>query len=183
MGLTAWQALVDAAQVKPGQRVLIHAAAGGVVHLAVQIAKARGAYVVATASERKHDFVRQLGADQIIDYQAVDFTKATGDLDVVFELVGRDYGRRSIAVLRPGGLLITAVERLNEALGKEVEAAGRRFMGLTVEPDAGGLEALARLVDEGKLRVHVEQSFPLAEAARAHAALGASTTGKLVLEL
>lgn len=182
-GLTAWQALVDAAELKPGQRVLIHAAAGGVGHLAVQIAKARGAYVVATASASKHDFVRQLGADQLIDYRAVDFTKVTGDLDVVFELVGHDYGRRSISVLRPGGLLITAVERLNEALKSEVEAGGRRFLGITVEPDAAGLEALARLVDEGKLRVHVEQSFPLAEAARAHAALSGSVTGKLVLDV
>jgi NADPH:quinone reductase-like Zn-dependent oxidoreductase len=181
VGLTAWQALVDAAEVKPGQRVLIHAAAGGVGHLAVQIAKARGAYVVATASARKHDFVRQLGADQIIDYQAVDFTKATGDLDVVLELVGRDYGRRSIEVLRPGGLLVTAVERLNEGLKREVEAAGRRFMGITVEPDGRGLEALAGLVDDGKLNVHVERTFPLAEAARAHAALAGSLTGKLVL--
>jgi len=180
-GLTAWQALVDAAGVKPGQRVLVHAAAGGVGHLAVQIAKARGAYVVATASARKHDFVGTLGADQLIDYEAVDFTKATGDLDVVLELVGRDYGRRSIEVLRPGGLLITAVERLNQALKQDVEAAGRKFMGITVEPDGPGLEALARLVDEGKLRVHVEQAFPLAEAPRAHAALTGSRTGKLVL--
>jgi NADPH:quinone reductase-like Zn-dependent oxidoreductase len=180
-GLTAWQALVDAAQLRPGQRILVHAAGGGVGHLAVQIARARGAHVVATASAGKHDFVRGLGADEIIDYQSVDFTRATGDLDVVFELVGRDYGRRSIEVLRPGGLFITAVERLDEGLKRAVEAAGRRFLGITVEPDGPGLEALAQLVDDGKLRVHVDRTFPLAEAARAHAALEGSVTGKLVL--
>ncbi len=96
-GLTAWQSLVDIADVQAGQRVLIHGGAGGVGHLAVQIAKARGAYVVATASAGKHDFVRDIGADEVIDYQAVDFATAVGDLDVVLEVIGGDYAERSRA--------------------------------------------------------------------------------------
>jgi NADPH:quinone reductase-like Zn-dependent oxidoreductase len=181
-GLTAWQALVDVANVQPGQRVLVHAAGGGVGHLAVQIAKALGAYVVATASGAKHDFVHGLGADELIDYTKTDFTKVTEDIDVVLELVGRDYADRSIRVLRPGGLLVTAVERTNAALGARVERAGRRFAGITVEPDHLGLERLAALATEGKLRVHVGHAVPLAEVARAHALYDrGNVTGKIVL--
>lgn len=181
-GLTAWQALVDTANVQPGQRVLVHGAGGGVGHLAVQIAKARGAHVVATASPGKHDFVRGLGADEVIDYTAGDFARATGDLDVVFELIGKDYAPRSIPVLRPGGLLVTAVERTNAALAAQVAAAGRRFAGIAVEPDAAGLQHLLDLVERGQLRVHVSHAIPLAEAAHAHALYGqGGVTGKIVL--
>lgn len=181
-GLTAWQALVDTADVQPGQRVLVHAAGGGVGHLAVQIAKVLGAYVVATASTAKHDFVRSLGADEVLDYRTVDFSKAVKDLDVVLELVGGDYGPRSIEVLRPGGLFITAVERTNAALAARVTASGRRFAGITVEPDHVGLERLVGLVTAGKLRVHVGHTIPLDEVARAHALYAAGgVTGKIVL--
>lgn len=183
-GLTAWQALVDAADVKPGQRVLIHAAGGGVGHLAVQIAKARGAYVIGTAGADKHGLLRELGIDEVIDHRAVDFTTAVRDVDVVFELVGGDYAQRSIGVLRPGGLLITAVQRTDRELAKAVTGQGRRFAGIAVEPDHVGLEALAGLVAAGKLRVHVSHTVPLAEAARAHALLESGrTAGKIVLEM
>lgn len=180
-GLTAWQSLVDTAEVRPGQRVLVHGAGGGVGHLAVQIAKARGAYVVGTASAGKHDFVRGLGADEVIDYRAVDFAQATGEMDVVFELIGRDYARRSIPVLRPGGLLVSAVERSDAALAAEVTAAGRRFAGITVEPDHVGLDGMARLVDDGKLRPHVQEALPFDEVGRAHKLFDTNLTGKLVL--
>jgi NADPH:quinone reductase-like Zn-dependent oxidoreductase len=96
VGLTAWQSLVDAARVTPGQRVLIHGAGGGVGHVAVQIAKALGAEVIATTSAEKRDFVRALGADQVIDYWESDFTKVARDIDVVLELIGKDYGDRSL---------------------------------------------------------------------------------------
>jgi len=182
VGLTAWQGLVDTARVGAGQRVLIHGAGGGVGHIAVQIAKALGAEVFATASARKVDFVRSLGADEVIDYQATDFTKRVKDVDVVLELVGQDYGVRSLEVLRPGGLLVTAVQRMDRALAARVEAAGRRFAGITVEPDHVGLEALARLVDDGKLKVHVSHTLPLERAADAHVLLGTGATlGKIVL--
>lgn len=183
-GLTAWQALVDVAHVQAGQRVLVHAAGGGVGHLAVQIAKARGAEVIATASRSKHDFVRGLGADRIIDYQATAFEREVKDVDVVLELIGHGYAERSIETLKPGGLLVTARERSNAALADQVRAAGRRFAGIAVEPDAVGLDALIGLINAGRLRVHVSHQVPLAEIARAHALLDAgSITGKIVVTM
>lgn len=182
-GLTAYQALVDIADVQAGQRVLVHAAGGGVGHIAVQIAKQLGAYVIGTASLGKHEFVRDLGADEVIDYRAIDFTEVVHDVDVVLELVGGDYGTRSIEVLQPNGLLVTAVERTNADLAERTQAAGRRFAGLSVEPDGLELERLAELVDAGHLRVHVEHALPMEEAAKVHALLEAGMTGKAVLTM
>ncbi|WP_086824004.1 NADP-dependent oxidoreductase, partial [Streptomyces sp. NRRL B-24572] len=105
--LTAYQAIVDTAQVGPGQRVLVHAAAGGVGHLAVQIAKARGAYVIGTASAPKHAFLRSLGADEVIDYRTTDFTEAVRDVDMVLDPMSGDTRTRSLDVLRPGGTLVS----------------------------------------------------------------------------
>jgi len=183
-GLAAWQSLADTAQLAAGQRVLIHGAGGGVGHLAVQIAKARGAYVVGTASAAKHDFVRSLGADEVIDYQASDFASVARDMDVVLDSVGGDIARRSIGVLRPGGLLVTIVGRRDVDLAARTRAAGRRFAGISVEPDYPGLEALAQLADSGKLGVHLQAILPLAEAAKAHELLESGhTTGKIALTI
>ncbi|MGW5641026.1 NADP-dependent oxidoreductase, partial [Streptomyces sp. NPDC003832] len=102
--LTAYQAIVDTAQVRPGQRVLVHAAAGGVGHLAVQIAKSRGAHVIGTASAPKHDFVRSLGADEVVDYRTTDFRDAVQDIDVVLDPLSGETRARSLDVLRPGGV-------------------------------------------------------------------------------
>lgn len=118
--LTAWQGLVDAAGLSEGQRVLIHRAAGGVGHLAVQIAKARGAYVIALASEPKHDFVRGLGADEVIDYRTEGFLAAVGQVDVVLD--SSSQGTASLEVLREGGVLVSIMEHWNTALAAEVEA-------------------------------------------------------------
>ena len=114
--LTAYQALVDTADIQPGQRVFIHAAVGGVGHLAVQIAKSRGAYVIGTASAAKHDFLRSLGVDEAIDYHSVDFTEAVKDIDVVLDPISLDTAARarSLAVLRPGGTLAEAPRRQTE---------------------------------------------------------------------
>lgn len=184
VGLTAWQALVDTAQVQEGQRVLIHAGGGGVGHLAVQIAKARGAHVIATASAAKHDFVRTLGADEVIDYRNADFVEVVADLDVVLDTVGGPIGKRSISVLRPGGLLVTIVDRTDASLRAATIDAGRRFAGVTVEPDYVGLEALARLVDEGRLQPFVEHAVPFEKAAEAHELIESGRTqGKIVLSL
>ncbi|MEU1817778.1 NADP-dependent oxidoreductase [Streptomyces roseifaciens] len=178
--LTAWQGLVDAARITEGQRVLIHRAAGGVGHFAVQIAKARGAHVIAMASAPKHDFVRGLGADEVIDYRTTDFTEAVEDVDVVFD--SSSEGVRSLAVLRPGGTLVSIMEHWNQELAAQVEAAGRNFAGISVEPDYASLEAIAALVDAGRIRPHVAGTFPLAEAAAAHEAVGSGRTqGKIVL--
>lgn len=180
-GLTAYQALVDIADVQVGQRVLVHAAGGGVGHLAVQIAKDRGAHVIGTASSGKHEFVRSLGADEVIDYRTVDFADVVADVDAVLDLVGGGYGSRSIDVLAPGGLLVTAVDRADAELAARTRAAGRRFAGITVEPDGPGLERLADLVDAGRLRVHVEHAVALEEASKAHELLGSGIAGKIVL--
>ena len=181
-GLTAWQSLVDVARVGAGQRVLIHGAGGGVGHIALQIAKARGAHVTCTASAAKHDFLRELGADEPIDYRTRDFAEEVRDVDVVFDVIGGDYGPRSFRTLRPGGLFITAVERTNARLAADAEAAGVRFAGITVEPDHVGLEGLAGLIDAGRLRIHVDQTVPLAGAGKAHEILeSGGATGKIVL--
>nr|WP_322780910.1 nuclear transport factor 2 family protein [Frankia sp. Cas4] len=179
--LTAYQALVDTADVQPGQRVLVHAAAGGVGHLAVQIAKARGAYVIGTASAAKHDFLRSLGADEVIDYRTVDVTAAVTDVDIVLDPVAGDNLARSLEVLRPGGTLISLLGGDPDVAAKAAER-GVRFEALLVEADHGGMQAIADLVETGALRAHIEAVFPLAEAAKAHA-LGETdrTTGKIVL--
>jgi NADPH:quinone reductase-like Zn-dependent oxidoreductase len=181
-GLTAWQSLVDVADVQPGQRVLIHGAAGGVGHVATQIAKHLGAYVIGTASAGKHDFVRSLGADELVDYQTVDFERAVGDVDVVLDSIGGAYADRSVRVLREGGLLVTLIERSNAELADNVRAQGRRFAGVSVEPDHVALERLAELVDAGHLEPHVELALPMRDAARAHEVLETThLKGKVVL--
>ncbi|MGW7266245.1 NADP-dependent oxidoreductase [Streptomyces sp. NPDC054842] len=182
--LTAWQVLVDTADVRPGQRVLIHAAAGGVGHLAVQIAKARGAHVIGTASAGKHDFLRELGVDEPIDYRETDFAEAVRDVDVVLDTVGGDYRFRSLRVLRPGGILVSILPSGATDFIEEAEKLGVRATEMLVEADHAGMKAIAGLVEEGKLRATIAGSFPLAEAAEAHA-LGDTgrTAGKLVLTL
>jgi NADPH:quinone reductase-like Zn-dependent oxidoreductase len=135
-------------------------------------------------SASKIDYVRSLGADQVIDYRAADFAAEVRGFDLVLEVIGGDYAQRSIEVLRPGGLLVTAVERTNGELAARVRAAGRRFAGISVEPDDAGLEHLAALVERGQLRPHVSHVVPLAEAARAHELLEAGgVTGKIVLSV
>ncbi|MDH6125392.1 NADP-dependent oxidoreductase [Kitasatospora sp. GP82] len=180
--LTAWQALVDMAALQEGQRVLVHAAAGGVGHLAVQVAKAYGAYVIGTASAGKHEFVRGLGADEVIDYTAADFASMVSDVDVVIDPIAGDYQERSLSVLRNGGTLITLPARETEALASAAAARSIRSGFMLVEPDRRALLAITELVETGKLKVHVDAVFPLADAAKAHE-LGETgrTTRKLVL--
>ncbi|MEU6298460.1 NADP-dependent oxidoreductase [Streptomyces erythrochromogenes] len=176
--LTAWQALVDTAGVTAGQRVLVHAAAGGVGHLAVQIAKARGAYVIGTASAAKHDVLRELGADELIDYRSVDFTEAVSDVDVVLDALGGETAERSLKVLKAGGHLVSLPGPDSVPAG----ADGVNASWVLVDPDLKGLEAIADLADKGLLKPLVETVLPLADAARAHE-IGEQgrTTGKIVL--
>ncbi len=180
--MTAWQALVDTADVRPGQRVLVHAAAGGVGHLAVQIAKERGAYVIGTASAAKHDFVRRLGADEVVDYRTRDFVAAARDVDVVLDpFLGADR-LRSLETLRPGGLLVSILPALFAEVESRAAASGVRAAALQVEYDHAGMAAVAALADSGRLRPHVAGTYPLAEAAKAHAESETGrVTGKLVL--
>ncbi|NXY94517.1 NADP-dependent oxidoreductase [Streptomyces sp. BR123] len=181
-GLTAWQALVDTADVRPGQRVLVHAAAGGVGHLAVQIAKARGAYVIGTASAAKHDFVRSLGADEAVDYRTTDFAEAVSDVDVVLDTIGGAYGPRSLRTLRPGGLVVSLASPAEAALADEARRLGLRAVFMAVEADRAGMQALADLVERGELRPHVAEVLPLAQAAEAHElSQSGRTSGKIIL--
>ncbi|MFJ9965408.1 NADP-dependent oxidoreductase [Streptomyces avermitilis] len=184
VSLTAWQALVETADVRPGQRVLIHAAAGGVGHVAVQIAKARGAYVIGTASAGKHDFLRGLGVDETIDYRETDFTEAVRDVDVVLDTVGGDYSLRSLRVLRPGGIVVSILPVGSDEFYEEAERLGVRALRMLVDASHTGMKAIAELVEAGKLRATIAETFPLADAAKAHA-LGDTgrTTGKLVLTM
>jgi len=185
--LTAWQALVDTADVQPGQRVLVHAGAGGVGHLAVQIAKHRGAHVLATASRGRHIWLTELGVDEPVDYTAVRFEEVIADVDVVVDLVGDGHDRtstRSLQVLRPGGLLIAVPSGASPDLLDAAAARGVRATALLVEPDSAALRAIAELLDTGKIVVEVAEVFALEDAAAAHAA-GESghTRGKLVLRV
>jgi NADPH:quinone reductase-like Zn-dependent oxidoreductase len=180
--LTAWQALVGIADVQPGQRVLVHAAAGGVGHLAVQVAKARGAYVIGTARAGKHAFLRGLGIDEAVDYTVVDFEDAVRDVDVVFDLIGLDYGARSLDSLRPGGILVSAFLADPGTTVEEAESRGVRFRTIGVVPSGADLAAIAALAEQGKLSVHIAATFGLDEAAKAHE-LGETgrVQGKIVL--
>ncbi|MFI6460539.1 NADP-dependent oxidoreductase [Streptomyces sp. NPDC050538] len=182
VGLTAWQGLVDLGGVREGDRVLVHGGGGGVGHVAVQIAKALGAYVIATASGSKRTFVEGFGADEVIDYTAVDFTKAVRDIDLVLDTIGGDSVERSLEVLRPGGHLVTAVAEEDAELVARYEAAGMRFSGIAVDPDPVALRGLVDLVERGGLRVHVQETFPFERVADAHRLLDAGhLQGKLVL--
>ncbi|MEU4739986.1 NADP-dependent oxidoreductase [Actinosynnema sp. NPDC023658] len=181
--LTAWQALTEAARVQPGERVLVHAAAGGVGHLAVQLVKALGASAIGTASAAKHPLLRRLGVDEPVDYRTRDF----GDLepvDVVLDLIGGDdYEQRSMRVLRPGGRYVGAV---NPGALPRLQAAaaelGVRAATVSVVPDHAALEHIAGLVERGELEVVVAETFALEDAAKAHEVGEANrTAGKLVL--
>ncbi|MEU8778969.1 NADP-dependent oxidoreductase [Streptomyces sp. NPDC048606] len=176
--LTAWQALVDTADVRPGERVLVHAAAGGVGHLAVQIAKARGAYVIGTASAGKHELLRSLGADEVVDYREVAFEDAVSAVDVVLDGLGGDTAERSLKVLRPGGRLVT----LPGPDALPAEPGDVRADWVLVEPDHLGLREIAALVEAGSLKPLIDTVLPLERAAEAHGIgeLG-RTTGKIVL--
>lgn len=181
--LTAWQALVDTANITAGQRVLIHAAAGGVGHFAVQIAKSRGAYVIGTASAAKHEHLRALGVDEPIDYQRVEVAEAVRDVDVVLDTLGDGNGLRSLPTLRPGGLLVTLLPG-GPDLPAAADRLGVRLASLLVEADHQGMSAIAELLESGVIAPTIAGVFPLGEVARAHA-LGDTnrTLGKIVVSV
>ncbi|WP_454791830.1 NADP-dependent oxidoreductase [Mycolicibacterium lutetiense] len=181
-GLTAWQMLIDVARLTPGQRVLISAAAGGVGHLAVQIAKARGAYVIGTARAAKHDFVRSMGADEVVDYTTTPVHEIVSDVDVVIQMFGGAAGRDALHCLRPGGVLVSAQAAWTPGLFDRARELDVHAYDYLVEPDAAGLQSIAALAAEGRLRVHLAAQYPLSEAAQALKVIGdGRTSGKLVL--
>jgi NADPH:quinone reductase-like Zn-dependent oxidoreductase len=182
-GLTAWQVIVDTIHVQDGDDVLIHGGAGGVGHLAVQIAAARGANVIATARREQADFLARLGVGRTLDYRDDDFDSQLAELDSVIDFTGK-YGERSLAVLRPGGTLVSVPSGVKPEL---IELAGRkqqRATGVLVEPDPVGLAGLCDLVERGKLEVEVGEVFDLERAADAHRHAEASHgAGKVVLRV
>jgi NADPH:quinone reductase-like Zn-dependent oxidoreductase len=183
-GVTAYQPLVHVADLQPGQRVLVHAAAGGIGHLAVQIVKALGGHVIGTARAANHALLRELGADEVIDYTAVDFTEVVRDVDVVLDPISGDYGLRSLDVLRPGGVLLdvrgTGPDR--ETTSRAAAERGLRFVPFGYTPSGTDLAALDELVSKGALRVHVAEALPLDEAAKAHQLVESGhVAGKVVL--
>lgn len=182
-GLTAQQAL-DLAGVESGQRVLVHAAAGGVGHLAVQLAKARGATVIGTARAAKHDFLRGLGADELVDYTERPFEEAARDVDVVIDTIGEEYSHRSLRALRRGGTLVALIGRVEDAVVDAARDAGVRVVNHLVYPDGHGLARLVELVERGALRVEIERTFPLERAAEAHSlSESGRARGKIVLTI
>lgn len=187
VALTAWGAVHDAGRVDAGSRVLVHAGAGGVGHIAVQLAAAAGAHVVATASERNHAWLRELGAAEVIDYRSTAFEDATGDIDVVIDLIGNvtaDTGRRSLKVMKPGGLIVNVPTGSWPELFEEADAAGMRATDLKLIPDARVLAEIASRIDAGTLTVNIERVFELDEAAAAHSLLEEGhTRGKIVLRV
>lgn len=181
-GETAWQALVREGNVQEGDRVLIHGGAGGVGHIAIQIAKVLGAYVITTASEAKHGFVFAHGADEAIDYRTQDFATELSDLDVVFDAVGGGTAAASIPTLKPGGRLVTIVDYRDESLPAACEAAGVEYHGFLCRPSAADLQELVNLIEAHKLRVEIAAVISLEAAAKAHALIETqATTGKIVL--
>jgi NADPH:quinone reductase-like Zn-dependent oxidoreductase len=179
--LTAWQALIDIGKIQSDQTVLIHGGSGGVGSFAIQIAKARGAHVLATASTRNQDLLKQLGADVAIDYTKQKFEDIAHDLDFVLDPVGRDTLARSYGVVKKGGMVVTIVSRCDPA---ELQKHGIRGASLSSHPDANELAEITKLIDEKKLKPVVTEVLPLSEAAKADAqAATHHTRGKIVLKI
>ncbi len=177
-GLTAWQALVDTAAVQSGESVLIYAAGGGVGHLAVQIAKARGAIVTASASGGKHDYLATIGADSVAGYEV----EGQGRFDVVLEPIGGAHTREALAMLKPGGRLVS-IKGIEPEVEKLAKDQGKTATGIFVHPDGAGLRGLADLVSRGALKAEVARTFPLAEAGTAQAFVESRPIGKVVLAI
>jgi NADPH:quinone reductase-like Zn-dependent oxidoreductase len=180
-GSTAWQALVETAKLGPGQTVLIHGGSGGVGHFAIQIAKARGAKVIATASASNQDFLKEMGADQAIDYTTTKFEDVVKDVDVVLDAVGGDTLARSYGVVKKGGIIVSITDDPDKAA---LDAHGIRGTSISAVPKANVLQELAQLIDAKKIRPVVSQVLPLAETAKAHQQIATRhTRGKIVLKV
>lgn len=180
--LTAWQALVEHAGVKKGDRVLIHAGSGGVGHFAIQIARSLGAYVITTASARNHLFVKSVGADEAIDYTSTPFEEATGDIDVVLDTIGGDYIDRSLKTMLPGATIVSLPSSRNTQVSEKAGALGMRGVSMMVKSNGHDMQALARLLESGEIKSHIAQIFPLADMGAAHLEMETGRVkGKLVL--
>ena len=181
VGLTAWEALVTNADIRSGQRVLIHAASGGVGSIAVQIAKSFDCYVIGTTSEKNLDLVKKLGADEVIDYRNQDFTKILKDIDVVLDTVGGQTQLDSLKVLREGGYIISIINPVNE---EEAHKYNVRIGYIFVKSNGDTLSKLAQLIDSGKIKPVVGKIFSLDEIKQAHElSQSGRAVGKIVIKI
>jgi NADPH:quinone reductase-like Zn-dependent oxidoreductase len=179
--LTAWQALIDTAHLAQGQTVLIHGGSGGVGTFAIQIAKAKGAKVIATASTQNQDLLKQLGADVAIDYTKTKFEEVAKDVDIVLDTVGGETLARSYNVVKKGGHVVSIVAQPNQ---RDLEDRGLRGSVISMQPNAAELAEIGRLIDDKRIRVIVSQVLPLAEVGKAHAQVQTlHTRGKIVLKI
>lgn len=182
VALTVWQALVESDLLRDGTRILIHAAAGGVGHIAVQLAAWRGAHVIGTASPRNRGFLRELGAARVVDYRETRFEEAVEDVDVVLDAIGGETQRRSFEVLRDSGTLVTLKGFEGERSSRLAARHGVETRCGLVRPSGAQLGRVAELIEEDTLRVEIAETLPLEEAARAHErSEGGHVRGKIVL--
>jgi NADPH:quinone reductase-like Zn-dependent oxidoreductase len=179
--LTAWQAFSDYGRLRPGQRILIHGAAGGVGHYAVQIARHIGAYVIGTSSLENKEFVLSLGANEHIDYKNQRFEEVAKDIDFVFDTVGAENADRSLGVLKKGGTLITTAG-LSDTTKEKAKARGVFALGMFVQSAGEDMQHIAQLLEEGEMRSEIMKVFPLAQMADAHLQVETGKTrGKVVV--
>ncbi|MBV8353477.1 MAG: NADP-dependent oxidoreductase, partial [Verrucomicrobia bacterium] len=177
--LTSWQAIFDTANLQAGQRILITGASGGVGSMAVQLAKAKGAFVVGTASGKNEEFVRNLGADEFVDYTREKFEERVRDVDAVFDTIGGDTLERCFATLRHGGCLVTIVAPPSN---EKAEKLGIRATMIGVQPSGRQLREVNRLIAAGKLKTHIATVLPLSEVRKAHQlSESGRTRGKIIL--
>jgi NADPH:quinone reductase-like Zn-dependent oxidoreductase len=178
---TAWQALFDISRLSPGEKILIHAAAGGVGMFAVQLAKWKGAYVIGTASSRNLDFVKELGADEVIDYQTRAFEEEVSNLDIVLDTLGGEIQEKSWNVLKPNGILVSTLSPPSQEIANKKGVRGAMVM---VQPNSSLLTEISSLIDKGELKTFVERVIPLSDAREAHElSQQGHTRGKLVLQV
>jgi NADPH:quinone reductase-like Zn-dependent oxidoreductase len=180
--LTAWQAMFDVAHLSSGQKISIVGASGGVGSMAVQLAKAKGAFVIGTASGRNEQYVRELGADEFVDYTKQNFEEVVKDMDVVFDTIGGDTLEQAFKTLKKGGFLVSTVETPSEEKAKEFDIKVAQL--LFFQPSAQQLTEINRLIEAGKLKIHIETVLPLSEVKKAHQlSESGRTRGKIVLQI
>ena len=180
-GLTAWQGLFDLGKLQSGQRILIHGAAGGVGTLAVQLAKWHHAYVIATASENNIDFLKGLGADEVIDYHKDDFSEKLSNIDLVFDSIGGETQKKSVIVLKPGGILVSTVGIQDMEILKAKNIHGEQFMA---KSDPEILKELAALIEAGKIKPVISHVFDLKDIQAAHVqSQSGHTRGKIAIRV
>lgn len=180
VGCSAIQALEEHIKLLPGQKILIHGGAGGIGHIAIQLAKALGAYAATTVKTDDFEFVKKLGVDEVIDYQAQKFEDILKDFDAVYDLVGEETTIKSFQVLKRGGVLVSMLGQPSPELAEKYNIVA---IGQGTKVDTDKLNRLAKLVDEGKIKVHVEKIFPLEQFKEAFTLQMSHPRGKLVIRI